>query len=243
MMKRFDIDKEDGARSVKERYTHPQAEGLVSVQDFLLTTAESGRCVLIRWSMDAEFPVDRFTFLFKELDAAGETLSEATVTYEGLDIPPAECGELFVPEQAIAVSDRCADIHVQLVELVSGNYVYRVKGTRAEVDYRVEDAWLYDKKAGRKEKLKKKITMRVFSKCRVKMKKRWLVTVLTVLLLTVVVFFPMIRLIVSPYVKAFAGMVKDWLSPPEEETVIIETYDETRDLWGEALTDADFPSA
>ncbi len=234
MMKRFDFDKEDGARSVKERYVHPQPEGLVSVHDFLLTTTEAGRCVLIRWSMDADFPVDRFTFLFKQMDAAGEVLGEATVTYEGLDIPPAACGELFVSEQALAVSDRCADIHVQLVELISGNYVYRVKGTRAEVDYRVEDAWLYDKKAGRKEKLKKKISMRVFSKCRVKMKKRWLVTVLAVLFLAFVIFFPMIRLIVTPYVR----ILKDALFPPEEETVAEETVaEDPRDA---ALADVDF---
>ena len=237
MMKQVDLYTDDSARSVKERYVHPQPEGLVSVQDFLLTSTDDGRCALIRWSMDAEFPVDRFTFLFKELDAGGEVLKEETVTYEGLDIPPAACGELFVTERAIAVSERCADIMVQLIELHSGNYVYRVKGTRAEVDYRVEDAWLYDKKAGRKEKLNKKISLRVFSKCRVKIKTRWLVTVLTVLLLAFVIFFPMIRLIVTPYVRA----LKEAIFPPEEETVAEETVaEEPQDA---ALADVDYQTA
>ena len=221
MMKRFDIV-EDDARSVKERYAHPQPDGLVSVQDFLLTMSDAGRCVLIRWSMDAEFPVDRFTFLFQQLDVGGEILGEETVTYEGLDIPPAACGELFVPERAISVSDRCADIRVQLTELISGNYVYRIRGTRVEVDYRVEDAWLYDQKAGRKEKLNRKTSMRVFSKCNVKMKKRWLATVLAVALMAFVVFFPMIRLIVTPYIR----MLKEAIFPPEEETVAEETVAE-----------------
>ncbi len=237
MMKQFDLYTDDSARSVKERYVHPQPEGLVSVQDFLLTGTDDGRCVLIRWSMDAEFPVDRFTFLFKELDAGGAVLREETVTYEGLDIPPAACGELFVTERAIAVSERCADIMVQLIELNSGNYVYRVRGTRAEVDYRVEDAWQYDKKAGRKEKLNKKISLRVFSKCRVKIKSRWLVTVLAVLLLAFVIFFPMIRLIVTPYIQA----LKEAIFPPEEETVAEETVaEEPQDS---VLADVDYQTA
>ena len=237
MMKQFDLYTDDSARSVKERYVHPQPEGLVSVQDFLLTGTDDGRCVLIRWSMDAEFPVDRFTFLFKELDAGGAVLREETVTYEGLDIPPAACGELFVTERAIAVSERCADIMVQLIELNSGNYVYRVRGTRAEVDYRVEDAWQYDKKAGHKEKLNKKISLRVFSKCRVKIKSRWLVTVLAVLLLAFVILFPMIRLIVTPYIQA----LKEAIFPPEEETVAEETVaEEPQDS---VLADVDYQTA
>ena len=225
MMKRFDFDNESGVLSTKETYTYPQPEGLVSVQDFLFTSVDGERCVLIRWAMEADFHVDRFTFELKQLDAAGECLGETTVTYEGMDIPPAASGELFVSDLGIPVTSRCSDIRVQLIELISGEFVYRVKGTLVEVDYRPEEAWLYDKRAGRKEKLKDKTSLRVYSKCRVRGKRRWFVTLLAVILLAVVIFFPMIRLLLDPYVQALKDTVKDLFESDNPDEIVTERYD------------------
>lgn len=192
MMKQMDrIEFERAAESsFKEVYAHPQPEGLLRVQDFLFAHHEGKRYVLLRWNPEADFKVDRFTFELQQLDPVGECLATETVTYRGMDLSALRPGEPFVPAHGIAVRDKCTDIRVQLTEVVSGEYVYRVKGTRVVVAYDSPTPWQYDPRSGRKEGLSDKVSLCVGSKRHGKVGFGWLMALLSVLLLILVIIFP-----------------------------------------------------
>ena len=89
----------------KKPYTLPQPEGLLRVQDYLFTEVGGCRCVLLRWVMEADFPVDAFTFELSELDAADECIGTETLTYYQRDFHNVGTGDVFVPLDGVAVEE------------------------------------------------------------------------------------------------------------------------------------------
>ncbi len=162
-----------GRDSVGETYHRPQPEGLVAVREFLFTEAEGERVVLLRWALEAEFSVERFSFTLEQMDAAGESLGLVTVTHGGKDIPPLHTGDVFTPPCGIPVDRRCVDIRVTLTEAVSGPYVYRPRGGSSR-SRRIEPAfepsfepampWHYDAEGGKREGLSDEVCLAVESK-------------------------------------------------------------------------------
>ncbi|MBQ3508386.1 MAG: hypothetical protein IJA91_07555 [Clostridia bacterium] len=191
MMKSMDYEWTSDTPYRKD-YLYPQPEGLVSVRDILYTNRDGCRYVLLRWGMDADFQVDRFTFELTQLDFAEECLETVTVTYQGVDIPTVRQRECFVVPRGIALQEKCADIRVRLIELVSGKYIYRVKGMRVEVDYLVPMPWKYDERGGKDVKLSDKIPLRVYSKRRGRVGFRWPVVGLSVVLLILIMLLPVL---------------------------------------------------
>lgn len=193
MMKPSEFDRNtDRLAAVRIPYTRPCPEGLMAVRDFLFTEAEGGRCLLLRWVKEADFEVDSFTFELEQLDAAGGCLGVIAVTYQGMDIPPIAPGETFVPERGIAVHRSCTDIRVRLTELISGSYMYRVKGNRVEIDYRISEPWVYGMWDGREDGLSDTVSLRVVSGRRRRVRLLWPAAVLSVLLLILVILAPFI---------------------------------------------------
>ncbi len=176
----------------REDYRYPQPEGLVALRDLLYTNRDGCRYVLLRWGMEADFKVDRFTFELTQLDFAEECLETITVTYQGMDIPSVQRGECFVAPRGIVLREKCADIRVRLVEVVSSNYVYRVKGMRVDVEYLTPVPWEYDERGGRGDKLSDKIPLRVHSKRRGRVGFRWPAVFLSVVLLLLVMLLPIL---------------------------------------------------
>ena len=183
----------------KEPYTLPQPEGLLRVQDYLFTEVGGCRCVLLRWVMEADFPVDAFTFELSELDAADECIGTETLTYYQRDFHNVGTGDVFVPLDGVAVEEGCASVAVRLVEVVSGQYVYRVKGTRVEVGYRAPEYWSYDKNPGRGDRLSEEQPLRVKAKRRTRVGFILPAAVLALAVMLVAMVFPYIR----PYLPNF----------------------------------------
>ena len=164
-----------GRDSVGQAYHHPQPEGLVAVREFLFTETEGERVVLLRWILEAEFTVERFSFTLEQMDAAGVTLGLVTVTHGGKDIPPVQTGDVFTPPCGIPVDRRCVDIHVTLTEAVSGPYVYRPRrgsshSRGVEMDFQPAMPWRYDAEGGVKEGLSDEVCLAVRSKRGCKMR-------------------------------------------------------------------------
>ncbi len=206
------FDKNTVRAAAKESYLYPQPEGLLRVQDYLFAEACGCRCVLLRWVMEAEHPLDAFTFELSQLDAADECIGTVTVTYHKRDFHGVKTGEVFVPLDGVAVEDGCASVRVQLLEAVSGQYIYRVKGTHVEAGYRSPEYWSHDKHPGREDRLTDKKPLRVNCKRRAQVGLILPVAGLAVVVMVVAMLFPYIR----PY-----------LPRPEEETTGTETYSET----------------
>ena len=208
----YDLYKADGLPRVrplaKEPYLLPQPEGLLRVKDLLFAEADGVRCVLLRWIMEADFPVDTMIFELSQLDAADECMGTVTLTYGREELSGLRKGDLLTPLAGIPVDSRCAAVRVQVVEVSSGRYIYRVKGTRVEAGYRPPEYWAYDKKPGRSDDLPDKVPLRVASKGRGRARFVRPVAILAVLL--------MLFLILYPYIRPF-------IPEPEEETTEAET--------------------
>ncbi len=138
-------------------YTHSQIEGLLRVREYLITDIGGRRCLLLRWVREMDADIDGMTYAVVQLDAAGRELNRRIITHERADIPTPR-GGIFAPERGIPADSRCADVRVYLLEVRSGEYIYRISpaATSKEevtVTYATEDAWVYDRQAVAREKL------------------------------------------------------------------------------------------
>lgn len=179
--------------SAGEAYRYPQPAGLVAVKDYLFAHTEEGHCLLLRWVMEADFPVESFTFTVEQLDAVGDPVGQATVTCAGEDIPSVKRGECFTPERGIAVHERCSAIRVHLSEVISEGYVYRVKGMRVEMDYRPDTPWRYEANGGAEDGLSDTVSLSLSSKLRGKRSRvrfLWPLALLSFLLILLIILAP-----------------------------------------------------
>lgn len=165
-------------------YRHPQPGGLVAVKEYLFADTGEGHCLLLCWVLEGDLPVERFTFTVEELDAVGDTVGQVTVTCEGEDIPPVRQGDCFTPTRGIPVHERCSDIRVRLLEVVSEGYVYRIKGKRVTVDYAPGAPWVYEEDGGAEDGLSDTVSLKLGSKLRGnRVKYLWPLALLTFLLI------------------------------------------------------------
>ncbi len=203
----------------KEPYLLPQPEGLVRVLDLLFAedAAEGGRRVLIRWTLETEFPVDSVTFELCQKDAADNCVVSTMHTFGQEELANLRKGDVFVPTWSYLLDSRCASVEINVQEVVSNHYVYRVKGTRVETGYRAPEYWSYDIKPGREDDLSAKTPLRVTSKGRGRVR-----FVLPVVILSAVL---MLLLILYPYIRPF-------ISEPEEETAAGTTVADVDDAVG-----------
>lgn len=183
-------NKIDSRTSAKELYLYPQPEGLLRVKDYLFTETEEGRCVLLRWVMEADFPVDFCTFELWELDAADECIRKTSLSYTRSDLEGLRPGDTFIPADGIPVREGCSSVRVQITAVYAANYVYSVKGTRVEVGYRAPEHWAYDKKPGREDNLAENVPLRVVGKRRTRIRYILPAAILAVLLMTAAALLP-----------------------------------------------------
>ncbi len=229
MMKPLKFDANCVRSSAKESYLLPQPEGVVRVQDYLFTEIEGTRCVLLRWVMEADFPVDSFTFVLTESDAAESDLGTTTVTCGRADVASVAKGAVFTPASAIPVGEKCTAVKIQLTEVVSGDYVYTVKGTRVEAGYRAPERWVYDKNPGREDGLSDKRLLRVVPKRRKNARFLWIPAVLTAILLILMILDPYVTRLREETAEDTAadGVVTSvFREPSEYETGVFYPMDE-----------------
>ena len=176
--------------SRREPYLHPQPEGLVSVKDYLFARVDGQACLLLRWVLDTDLPVERVTFAVRELDPAGEVLDTVTVTYEGEDIPRAPRGTCFAPEWGISVHERCTDLRVILLEVASEGYLYRRHGARMVLDYVPEEPWVFFDTDGEEEGLSDTLSVSLTSGRRGHPRFLWPLALGAFLLILLVILLP-----------------------------------------------------
>ena len=176
--------------SRREPYLHPQPDGLVSVKDYLFARVDGQACLLLRWVLETDLPVDRVTFAVRELDPAGELLDTVTVTYEGEDIPRAPRGTCFAPERGIEVHERCTDLRVILLEVSSEGYLYTFRGRRTVTDYLPEEPWAYGETDGEAEGLSDTVPLRLSSALQSHPRFLWPVALVAFLATLLVILLP-----------------------------------------------------
>lgn len=176
--------------SRRELYLYPQPDSLVAVKDYLFARVDGQACLLLRWTLETDLPVDRVTFAVRELDPAGELLDTVTVTYEGKDIPQGSRGTCFAPDRGIAVHERCTDLRVILLEVSSAGYVYRRQGERMVMDYVPEEPWVYRETDGEAEGLSDDAPLHLTSKRQGGPRLLWPIALAAFLLTLLVILLP-----------------------------------------------------
>lgn len=176
-----------------ESYIHPQPNAPVAVREYRIAEGDGVPCLLLKWALEDDVPVDGFRFAVEELDTAGDLLETLTVTCEGTEIPSVTLGECFIAPRAIRIREACADVRIRLLEVESAGYVYRIRNGRVTTDYAEEEAWSYVAEDGASDGLNAHTSLRVRSKLKRRVRFLWPAALLTFLLLLYAILSPSLR--------------------------------------------------
>ncbi len=148
------------------RYELPQVDGPISVKEYLISQIKGSRGCLLRFIKKVNIELTEITFDLTEINGKDEDISTTRYVISKNDIPLVAAGEMFTPNCAVPVDDKCEEVRVDIVKIISGDYIYTFEGGRVCVDYPIEEKWEDPDKHKDKKKSKKKYvrTRRVKSK-------------------------------------------------------------------------------
>lgn len=129
--------------TVKGIYKYPQADGFVSVKQFMFVYREGVKHLILRCSNDTETVLRSVSFVLTELDRDGAVIRDRRLSYDDIN---AEAGAMFSSSKGIPLSDECVDFRIRFVRAKSDKYIYKVTGKRAY-------AYYFPKKTERRSKI------------------------------------------------------------------------------------------
>jgi hypothetical protein len=126
------MSKENGVILAKGIYKHPQAEGFISVKQFMFVQRDGVKHLIVRYSNDMDANVESMKFLLTEMNADGDVIATRHIKQRDLK---ADAGATFAPNEGIPILSECVDFKIKMLEASSGVYTYRYKGNKACVYY------------------------------------------------------------------------------------------------------------
>ncbi len=184
-------------RAVRRLYDFPQPNAPISVKEYLMAMVDGERCCLLRWALQDNITIDKMTYNLVQLDLHGDELETVEVTHLGHELPPTQGCRVFTPAWGVPLSPQCVSVRVRLTEVVSGAYTYHVSPNGLTVDYAVDEAWRYDPRAAKKDKLTAKVPFRIRSKVGNRVRGVWPFALLMVLVLIVVLSAPYLVVVID----------------------------------------------
>ncbi len=121
----------------KGRYRHPQQEGIVAVNRYIVLREDGRKCLLLQLYNQRNETLDRLSFRLLQYNAAGEKIGSETLAFS--DVHGA-ANALFVLEEKIALEEACTDFKILLISAEYGRYVYSFSGGNVRVDYAMQSA-------------------------------------------------------------------------------------------------------
>ncbi len=118
--------------TVKGIYEYPQAEGLISVKQFMFVYRDGVKHLLLRCSNDTETALRSAHFVLTELDRDGAVLNTRQLSYKDINV---EAGESFTSNVGIPVSNECVDFKIRFVRAYAEKYTYKATGKRVNAYY------------------------------------------------------------------------------------------------------------
>ena len=113
-------------------YRYPQPAGFVSVKDFVFARNNGRKCLLIRFSNDTSFRIDRLEYTVTQLDDKGEVIGKTKQIKSGLSL---EYGCIFTTPDGVIVDENCSDIRVDMENICSGKIKYRFENGELNAEY------------------------------------------------------------------------------------------------------------
>jgi len=116
---------ESGIKCIsKGFYKYSQIKNFLSVKNYVFIRQEEKKCLLIRFSNDMGYNIHSLKYTLIQIDRSGKVLDKTKIVRKSLDIAP---GAIYTGEQAIVVDEFCSDFKVEIEEVVSGKYRYKVR--------------------------------------------------------------------------------------------------------------------
>ena len=113
-------------------YPYSQIENFISVKDYMFVRSDDKKCLMFRFSNNANYMITSLEFTIVQLDNSGKKISETRHKYEQLTIAP---DAQFVPNEGIVVDERCHDFKIFFTEVRSDKYRYTVRHGKILVYY------------------------------------------------------------------------------------------------------------
>ena len=124
----------------KGPYTYAQPSGFLTVKQYIFTSVGGKKCLVLRFSNDADYKMDTVELPLPQLDAHGNVLATTPVRF-GIFLAE---GKTAAIDRGIPVEERCVDFKVRIESVRSGDYVYRERGGVIVVDHEVDPVWQID---------------------------------------------------------------------------------------------------
>ena len=114
-------------------YEHQQANGFISVKQYIFFRHADKKHLLLRLSNDMDVGIDSVAITVTQLDSDGRVIATSSVT-EKTNI---KARAIFSPTQALVVKENCVGFRLTVDKAVSGDYAYSV--INGELVVRYED--------------------------------------------------------------------------------------------------------
>ena len=121
-------------------YRNNSIEGFISVWQYMFVRREGKKYLLLRFTNDLKFTVDRLELTVIQLASDGRQLGSRSLKLRELNAKPES---IFAPSLGVEVKEECTDFRVKFISAVSGPYRYKVKGNRVLVYYKPQRSGKY----------------------------------------------------------------------------------------------------
>lgn len=105
----------------KGEYTHNRIEHFVNVKQYIFLRKNGKKCLILRFSNDADFIIDGMDIKIIQLDVAGNKITDSTLSARGLYAAP---GDIFSLTDGIEVEEGCVDFRLAFSKVNSSDYSY-----------------------------------------------------------------------------------------------------------------------
>ena len=164
-----------------------EKNSLLDVNEYVFVRENGKKYLLLRFTNKSDFHITAMTFRLIQKNSDGREIGERKVSLTNLRCV---AWETFSPEKGLLVDDKCADIDIKMISVVSGNYEYRSKNGESFVRYDFQDRKL--------KRIDKDPVCIQHSKLNRKVKFTGIILVLALVLTLVAIFTPIFTEYVIP---------------------------------------------
>lgn len=120
----------------KGLYIHPQPQGFLVLKEYVLSSEENGRCLLLRFHNESSLTVTAMSFIVSMIDTSGRVKAKVRIDAKRISISP---GAQYIADKPIYVGKDCADFMVRVISFDSGRYRYKLHNNQYNAYFLVRE--------------------------------------------------------------------------------------------------------
>ena len=116
----------------KGLYSFSGVRDFVAVKEYMFIAKDEKRLLTVRFCNETDFTVNEICVDLYQLDGKGNTLKRNRITDKGRRVAS---GNTFALKELPELEDKCVDIKVRIVYVISGDYRYNISKGRVTARY------------------------------------------------------------------------------------------------------------